>query len=261
MRRNGRGLLGLLAFALALPLLGPFAFPGAASAIGEGSLLDFVSIVYGGGNWQPRPTALRRLSWEVRKRTSIEASLEPGSMRLSSPRLFAKPMLVLAGDRAFPPWPEADVTRLRRWLVYGGFLFVDGGSEDASDGGFDASVRRELARVLPGAALAPVGADHVLYRTFYLLARPVGRRAEPDHVEGIERDGRLAVVYARQDLGGAWARDNFGNWEHEVVPGGEEQREKAFRFGVNLAMYALCLAYKTDQVHVPFLLQRRTGRP
>ena len=46
-------------------------------------------------------------------------------------------------------------------------------------------------------------------------------------------------------------------WEHEVLPGGDEQREKAFRLGVNLAMYATCLDYKTDQVHVPFILRRR----
>jgi hypothetical protein len=236
------------------------AIPRPAAGIGEGSLLDFVSVVYGGGNWQPRPSALRRLAWEVRKRTSIETALEPGAMRLSAPRLFARPMLVLTGDRSFPAWPDADVLRLRRWLVYGGFLLIDDASDDGDDG-FDGSVRRELTRVLPGSALAPVGADHVLFRTFYLMPRPAGRRATPAQVEGIERDGRLAVVYTRQDLAGAWARDNFGNWEHEVVPGGEAQREQAFRFGVNLAMYALCLSYKTDQVHVPFLLQRRAGRP
>lgn len=246
--------------------LGALGLPRPAAGIGPGSLLDLAAIVYGGGNWQPRPTGLRRLAWEVRKRTSIETALEPGSLRLSSARLFDEPMLVLAGDRAFPPWSDADVTRLRRWIVYGGFLLVDDESEGGDDAGqaggdFDESVRRELSRVLPGAALSPVGDDHVLYRTFYLLSGPAGRRAGPDHVLGIERDGRLAVLYARQDLAGAWARDNFGNWEHEVVPGGEAQRERAFRFGVNIAMYALCLAYKTDQVHVPFLLQRRAGRP
>ena len=41
-----------------------------------------------------------------------------------------------------------------------------------------------------------------------------------------------------------------------VVPGGEAQREMARRFGVNLAMYALTGNYKTDQVHVPALLER-----
>ena len=39
--------------------------------------------------------------------------------------------------------------------------------------------------------------------------------------------------------------------------GGERQREMAFRLGINLAMYALCLDYKADQVHVPFILKKR----
>ncbi|MBI2892812.1 MAG: DUF4159 domain-containing protein [Deltaproteobacteria bacterium] len=230
-----------------------------AGAIGEGSLLDLASVIYAGGNWQPRPTALRRLAWEVRKRTSIETMLEPSAIRLSAPRLFGKPMLVLSGDRGFPSWPEADVTRLRRFLVHGGFLLIDDSSDSTTD--FDAAVRRELGRVLPGASLAPIPRDHVLFRTFYLLDRPVGRRTTPSDLAGIERDGRLVVVYSRLDLAGAWARDNFGNWEHEVLPGGEEQRERAFRLGVNVAMYALCLGYKADQVHVPFILGRSSRRP
>jgi len=41
-----------------------------------------------------------------------------------------------------------------------------------------------------------------------------------------------------------------------VVPGGEQQREMARRFGVNLVMYALTGNYKSDQVHVPFILER-----
>jgi hypothetical protein len=41
-----------------------------------------------------------------------------------------------------------------------------------------------------------------------------------------------------------------------VVPGGEHQRETAYRFGVNLVMYALTGNYKSDQVHVPFILER-----
>ncbi len=47
-----------------------------------------------------------------------------------------------------PPLSEAERAALRRHLQYGGFLLVD--AADGSDGsGFDASVRRELARVLP----------------------------------------------------------------------------------------------------------------
>ena len=41
-----------------------------------------------------------------------------------------------------------------------------------------------------------------------------------------------------------------------VVPGGEQQREMAMRFGVNLVMYVLTGNYKSDQVHVPAILER-----
>jgi hypothetical protein len=38
--------------------------------------------------------------------------------------------------------------------------------------------------------------------------------------------------------------------------GGERQRELANRFGVNLVMHVLTGNYKSDQVHVPALLDR-----
>ena len=33
--------------------------------------------------------------------------------------------------------------------------------------------------------------------------------------------------------------------------------ETAVRWGINAVMYALCLDYKSDQVHIPFILKRR----
>ena len=43
---------------------------------------------------------------------------------------------------------------------------------------------------------------------------------------------------------------------YPVVPGGERQREFAYRFGINLLMYVLTGNYKGDQVHVPAILER-----
>jgi hypothetical protein len=37
---------------------------------------------------------------------------------------------------------------------------------------------------------------------------------------------------------------------------GERQREMALRFGINLIMHVLSGNYKSDQVHVPALLER-----
>ena len=44
--------------------------------------------------------------------------------------------------------------------------------------------------------------------------------------------------------------------DEEVGRDGGRQREMAFRFGVNLVMYVLTGSYKSDQVHVPALLER-----
>jgi hypothetical protein len=53
------------------------------------------------------------------------------------------------------------------------------------------------------------------------------------------------------------ARDEYGEWDYDVGIGGDAVREVSFRLGVNLVMYSLCLDYKEDQVHIPFILERR----
>ena len=58
------------------------------------------------------------------------------------------------------------------------------------------------------------------------------------------------------DWAAAWAVDPDGRHPYATLPGGQTQRVLAYRFGVNLVMYALTGNYKGDQVHVPALLQR-----
>jgi hypothetical protein len=232
------------------------ALPRGARALADASKL-VIGLVQHGGSWNPRPSALRRLGWELTRRTSIETANDAVPVRLDRPGLHRTPFLVLAGAGAFPPFSEAERAALRRHLQYGGFLLAD--SADGSDGGgFDASVRRELGRVLPAAPLRPVARDHVLHKSFYLLDRQGGRVLVKPWVEAQSLDGRLAVVYSQNDLGGAWARSELGEWEYPCTPGGEAQRETAIRLGVNVAMYAFCTDYKDDAVHLPFILRRRS---
>jgi hypothetical protein len=210
-----------------------------------------------GGRWNPRPSALRRLQWELAQRTSIETGAEAVPVQLGRPGLHRFPFLYLAGDGAFPPFTDAEQAALRRHLQYGGFLLVD--AADGSDGGgFDGSARRELARLLPSSPLLRLARDHVLYKSFYLVDRQGGRLAMKAWLEAQLLDRRLAVVYSQNDLGGAWARGGLGDWEYACTPGGESQREAAFRLGVNIAMYALCTDYKDDAVHLPFIMRRRS---
>jgi hypothetical protein len=232
------------------------ALPRRARALAAASTLE-IGHVQHGGNWDPRPTALRRLAWELGRRTSIEPAGASVPVRLGQPGLHRTPWLYLAGSGPMPPFTEAERAALRRHLQYGGFLLVD--SADGSDGsGFDAAVRAELARLLPASPLAPLPRDHVLYKSFYLLDRQGGRLLVKPWVEAQILDGRAAVIYSQNDLGGAWARTELGEWEYPCTPGGEAQRETAIRMGVNLAMYALCTDYKDDAVHLPFILRRRS---
>ena len=249
--------LGSIAITLSAALLAAAVAPRAASALGESSLFEVRSVDYTGGDPSPRPTAPRRLAWEVRKRTSIDVHLEPGRARLDDPSIFETPFLYWAGDRAFDPLSDREVTGLRRFVRFGGFVLIDDAA--GGDDGFDRAVRRELARAFPSQPLAPLDNGHTLFRSFYLLTRPEGRVRGPDRLEAITAGERVAVLYSRHDLGGAWARDNLGSWLHAVTPGGDEQRERAIRLGVNAVMYALCLDYKDDQVHAPFIMRRRGG--
>ena len=226
-----------------------------ARAIGDRSLFRFARVAVPGLP-DPRPTALRRLAWELVRRTSLVTASDPADLRLTDPTLFRFPFLVLSGDRAFALPPEAEMARLRRHITYGGFLLIDS-SEGRAGGGFDESVRRLLAQVLPGELPVRIPDEHVLWRSFYVLHGAPGRILAAPYIEGVERDRRLAVVYTQNDLGGAMARDGFGRWEHEVIPGGDPQREEAFRLGVNLVMYSLCLDYKTEQAHIDYILRTR----
>ncbi|HET6438333.1 MAG TPA: DUF4159 domain-containing protein [Anaeromyxobacter sp.] len=232
------------------------ALPRRIRALPPASTLQIGHIQHG-GSWNPHTTALRRLAWELGRRTSIEPANEALPVRLGEPGLHRTPMLYLTGSGSLPPFTEPERAALRRHLQYGGFMLVD--AADASDGtGFDASVRAELARVLPASPLTPLPREHVVYKSFYLLDRQGGRVLVKPWLEAQLLDGRAAVIYSQNDLGGAWARTELGEWEYPCTPGGEAQRETAFRLGVNLCMYALCTDYKDDAVHLPFILRRRS---
>jgi hypothetical protein len=237
---------------LALPLL---LAARRAPAFGDQARLQFAQVRHG-GRWDPRPDGLSRLAWEIAKRTSIETTPVVKPLAFSDPDLFRFPFAVLSSDGGFPAPAENEVAELRRYLSYGGFLVVDDAS-GSRGGPFEQSARMLVSRVVPGASLSRVPREHVLYKSFYLLDGPAGRVATTPDLEGLELGGRMGILYSGNDLVGALARDQLGTWEFEVTPGGEPQREKSIRLGVNIAMYALCLDYKEDQVHIPFIMKRR----
>lgn len=243
-------------FLQAISAVAAMLWSGRASAIGSHDKVAIPLLRYRTGNWNPRPSAARRLLQAVEQRTSILVDVASRELDPASPDLFSFPFVALTGDRAFEPLPDAAILNLRQYLQAGGFLFIDS-AEGVQDGPFMQSVRRDLGRIFSPERIVAVPRDHVLYKSFYLIDRPVGRVVVSDHVEGVFDDERLAVIVSHNDLFGALERDNFGSWTYECTPGGDRQRETATRVGINLVMYALCTDYKADQVHIPFILRRR----
>ena len=223
-----------------------------ALAMGEASKLDIVQLGLGGGVVS-RPGAWTRLLYEVQVTTSIETSSRVPTLSPGDPDLFQHPFAVLTGNGALDRLEESDLEQLRRYITYGGFLFIDDttGQEESA---MDRSARNLVARLFPTRALAPLPSDHSVYRTFFLLRRPVGRVSTHPWLEGVSFGETTRIIYCRNDLSGALVRGPDGRDLYPVTPGGERQRNEAVKLGINLILYALTSNYKKDQAHVRQLM-------
>jgi hypothetical protein len=218
---------------------------------------------------------LAGLSRSLFRRTSIEPA-DPIEVDLETDELSFFPLIYWPISETQPTPSAAAYTKLNRYLRTGGMIVFD--TRDGNIGSFGTSTPmgrklQQLARPLDIPALEPVPSDHVLTRAFYLLQDFPGRHAnnsvwveaapaDAEQVEGLPfrnlNDGVTPVLIGGNDWAAAWARDEAGR---PVFPvgrgsGGERQREIAIRFGINLVMHVLTGNYKSDQVHVPALLDR-----
>lgn len=218
---------------------------------------------------------LQGLSNTLWQRTTVEPA-PPIGVDLETDELAFFPMLYWPVSPE-QPLPSAEAyARLNTYLRSGGMIVFD--TRDADIGGFGTATPagrrlRQLAGPLDIPPLEPIPPDHVLTRTFYLLqdfpgrhlSRDVWVEASPPDAEQVEgmpfrnlNDGVTPVVIGGNDWAAAWAVDASGRPLFPVGRGftGERQREIAHRFGVNLVMHVLSGNYKSDQVHVPALLDR-----
>jgi len=240
----------------ALAALAAFTAARAAFAFGQDGAFHPRVLSSGKGLPEgPRSSGPTSWSWELIRRTSAPARLTVGSVSADSSQLLEEPFTVWFGGETVPPLSEPEVRGLRVYLNLGGVLFVDDSNPEL--GAFGRSVRSELTRVLPESPVVRLPDQHVLYKSYYLLDRPVGRVEGPPYLEAIHSGKMACVLLSSHDLLGALAQEKGGGFTLPVQPGGQEQREQAIRLAINLAMYVLCLDYKDDQVHAEELMRRR----
>ncbi|WP_169544607.1 DUF4159 domain-containing protein [Sneathiella aquimaris] len=210
---------------------------------------------------------LTGLSKQLRRRTAIEAA-QPLPIKLEQNELIFFPMIYWPITADFEPVSDQAIEKINHYLKIGGTILFDTRNQFAagvSNGNFTRTPEgmrlRSLLSRLDIQRLTQVPADHVLTRSFYLMQTFPGRYHDGElwvenTLNAAGNDGVASIVVGSNDWAAAWAINFEGRPVAAMVPGGERQREMAFRFGINLVMYTLAGNYKADQVHIPAILER-----
>ncbi len=208
---------------------------------------------------------LEGLSMTLRTRTSVEPK-SPLAVDIERDEIAFFPFLYWPVTEGQPAPSAAARERLAAFLASGGMILFDtrdrafGVGDGGGMSGPSAVKLREILRGLSIPPLIQAPKDHILTKAFYLLndfpGRYIGGALWVEQEAGFANDGVSSIVIGANDYASAWAIDAAGNPMFPVTPGGSRQREMAHRFGVNLIMYALTGNYKSDQVHVPAILER-----
>ena len=215
------------------------------------------------------------LSAELTRRTAIEP-IAPVGVDLDRDEISFYPFLYWPISTTQSAPSDIAIAKLNRFIRSGGMILFD--TRDANvSGSFGGGTKKarklqEIAARLDIPRLEPVPEDHVLTRSFYLLRDFPGRHmgppvwveaAPPEELQDGQpfrnlNDGVTPVLIGGNDWASAWAIDDRGNYMFPVGRGrqGDLQREYAQRFGVNLIMYVMTGNYKSDQIHIPSLLER-----
>jgi Domain of unknown function (DUF4159)/Aerotolerance regulator N-terminal len=202
-------------------------------------------------------------------RTAIEPG-RPMGVNIDTDEIAFFPVLywpVLPNAEALP---APTLAKIDAYMKQGGLIVFD--TQDygrgMSNGQREPALQRILGK-LDVPRLEPVPENHVLTKAFYLLhdfpgrwdggrlwveAQDTGGPNEGRHAR--VSDGVTSIIVTPNDMSAAWALDDRGIPIYPTVGSGEDQREMAFRTGINIVMHALTGNYKADQVHVPALLER-----
>lgn len=208
---------------------------------------------------------------------AVRTAVEPGrpmGVNILTDEISFFPVLYWPVLPDAKPLPEATLAKIDAYMKQGGLIIFD--TQDYGRGisggnapGLGESALQRIIGKLDVPRLEPVPENHVLTKAFYLLRNFPGRWDGGQlWVEALDNsggdqtrrarvsDGVTSIIVTPNDLAAAWALDESGRPIYPTVGGGEDQREMAFRTGINIVMHALTGNYKADQVHVPALLER-----
>ncbi|MGD8326424.1 MAG: DUF4159 domain-containing protein [Sphingomonadales bacterium] len=207
---------------------------------------------------------LTGLSLTLRRRTSVWPG-DPVLVRPDNPNLGLYPVLYWPVLEDAAPLSDAAVSNISQYMQRSGLVVFDTGVGITSNRALpqdSAEIRAALTGLVGRLNLPPLeilNDQHVLSHSFYILDRFPGRLVgRQTWVEAGTRgdSGRVStVIIGGNDWVSQWSLDR-SNLNTTPDFSGGRQRELATRFGVNTVIYALTGTYKSDQVHLPALIER-----
>ena len=196
----------------------------------------FATAQYESGDWDSAPLVPANIIDTIARYTSIDVAPTGVIVPLSSPGLFRYPLLYLTGHLPVR-FTGAERANLRAFADRGGLLFVDDHNHDV-DGVFHKSATEALREIY--GPLRDIPNTHPLYRCFFRFddGPPTtshelngwGDNLVHKNLQGVERAGRLALLYSSKDYSSEWNYhpDNKRFFSVDNT-----------KFAVNLVVYAL----------------------
>jgi uncharacterized protein DUF4159 len=199
----------------------------------------FARLRYDSGDWDYNPKVAANVLNSVVEYTNIPVYPEEVVITAASDELLSFPFLFMTGHKLVR-FSRDERDRLRRFVAHGGLLFSDDCNHDV-DGLYARSFEEEMKAAFPEpGTLGKLPTQHAIYRSFFTFpdGPPTtshelngwGDEIVHDYLRGVERKGRLGVLYSNKDYGCEWDYD----WRNKRF-----QRQDNTKFAVNLVVYAM----------------------
>ena len=170
----------------------------------------------------------------LRERTHLNICPNRLIIKLDGDEIFKYPFVLFEGEHKPMNLNAAERDKLRRYLLGGGFLYVD---ECPAKLRLRPPLKEELQAIVPEHKFERLPITHPLYHCVYDIRRIVpARRNGVTYHEGISINGRLVLVYSINGEGCSW---QSWRWMGPLCACLPPSFDYAFEFGVNLVYYAL----------------------
>ncbi|MEQ9410611.1 MAG: DUF4159 domain-containing protein [Fuerstiella sp.] len=210
----------------------------------ERGLTEIAQLRHSGG-WDTAPKALKNLLEALNETVGMAVSPQRRTIPITLQELRRFPLVYMHGRYRFR-LSEQERDALRDYLSRGTVLFADACCGSTR---FDRSFRDLMEQMYPEHPLQLIPEDHELYSEAigYNIERVKLRKLVPGNagasmqsrtetvppiLEGIEIDGRYAVIYSRYDI--SCALEN----QASLACDGYEEKD-AMRLAVNIVLYAM----------------------